>query len=64
MPIFNHNLQLEIPGFTRIRSDYSPNSKGGGACFLCNSTLLLKVLGIHYLQISINLGVSFDNKNK
>ena len=41
---------LEIPGYTLVRSDYPSNNKRGGVCIYYKSFLPLRILNVQNLQ--------------
>ena len=53
---------LEISGYTLVRSDHHSNSKKGGVCIYYTSFLPLRILNVQYLQESICFELKIGDK--
>ena len=53
---------LEVPGYTLIRTDNPNNTKRGGVCIYYLNSLPLKVLDIKLLNECINFEINIDGK--
>ena len=53
---------MEIPGYDLFRGDHPSNTKRGGVCIYYRDSLLLKILGIQYLQECINFEIRIGGK--
>ena len=49
----SNDSNLEISGYTLVRSDHSSNNKRGGFCICYKRFLPLRILNVQYLQESI-----------
>ena len=52
---------MEVPGYNLFGANHPSNAKRGRVCIYRNS-LPLKILGIHYLQESINFEIRIGGK--
>ena len=53
---------LEISGYTLVRSDHPSNNKRGGVCIYYKSFLPLRILNVQYLQESICFELKIGDK--
>ena len=53
---------LEISGYTLVRSDHPSNNKRGDVCSYYKSYLPLRILNVQYLQESIRFELKIDDK--
>ena len=59
-PIDDDNL--EISGYTLIRSNHASNTKHGGLCLYYKNNLPLRVINIGYLNKCLTLGLKIGDK--
>ena len=52
----------KFPVINYLESDHPSNTKRGGVCIYYRNALLLKILGIHYLQECINFKIMIGGK--
>ena len=57
------NDNLEIPGYSLVRSDHPSNNKRGGVCIYYKASLPLRVINICFLQECINFKVMIVTNN-
>ena len=60
--ISNDDNSLEVPVYNLFRADHPSNTKRGGVCIFYRNSLLLNILGIHYLQEYINFEIMIGGK--
>ena len=60
--ISNDDHKLEIPVYDLFRADHLSNTKRGGVYIYYRISLLLKILGIEYLQECINFEITIRGK--
>ena len=53
---------LEIPGYTLVRSDYRSNNNRGGVCIYYKSFLPLRILNVQYLKESTCFELKIGDK--
>ena len=53
---------LEISGYTLVRSDHPSNTKRGGVCLYYKNNLPLRVINIGYLDECLTLELTFGDK--
>ena len=53
---------LEIPGYNLVREDHPSNSKRGGVCVYCKSSLPFRVISVKYLQKYISFELRIGDK--
>ena len=53
---------LEIVGYTLIRTDHPSNTKRGGVCIYYKDSLVFRLFDICYLEEFINFQISFGGK--
>ena len=58
----NVDEELQISGYTLIRSDHPSNTKRGGACIYYKSFLPLRVINIGYLHECLSFEQQIGNK--
>ena len=60
--ISSNDGNLEVPGYTLIRTDNPNNTKRGGVCIYYLNSLPLKVLDIQFLNECINFEINIGGK--
>ena len=60
--ILSDDNNLEIFGYTLVRSDHPSNNKSGGVCIYYKSFLPLRILNVQYLQESICFELKIGDK--
>ena len=53
---------MEVPGYNLFGANHPSNAKRGRVCIYYRNSLPLKILGIHYLQESINFEIMIGGK--
>ena len=54
---------LAITGYNLFRADHASNTKRGSVCVYCQSSLVLKLVDVHYLQKCLIFGILIGGKS-
>ena len=54
---------LAITGYNLFRADHASNTKRGSVCIHCQSSLVLRLVDVHYLQKCLIFGILIGGKS-